>query len=325
MCFMRKSFFQPTGPGAGLLLPLLLMCSAAGYGQEDRPLKPIESPGVGGAYRQAEQFFRDGQYERSLNVCSLAVEDQLSDRIFNRFQALAARCCLRLHRRDEALRRVELIWQRDPTSADLSLVPLVWDDRVPAAERCSVSSAELTSSSPLRRLAAASSLLQDPRYTEDCVRVLTEIRGKRQPPLTVLAEAQLWRVKAPQTDAIPLPVVVRWQKRAATFSQSLRAGAQFVVGRACQLRHKPDMAVPELLWAPLMAPDDPVLASCGLAEAVVCLEMTGRVESAGRLRRELQHRYGQLSAGRRLEKLHEDSRDDAAETADESGENSGNN
>lgn len=276
-----------------LLLPVI--CSVRGYGQDEPPL-----PGSGSAYRQAERLFAEAQYERALRVCSMAIDDVLPDRIYNRFQAMAARCCLQLNRRDEALRRVELIWQRDATSSYLSLVPLVWDDRVPNEERCASSADELKSSSPLRRLAAASSLLQEPQLTDQCLKVMTSIRAKRRPPLTILAQAQLWRVKASKPDETPLQIVQRWQKQAALLPRNLRAGPQYVVGRAFQLRYKQDRAVPELLWAPIMASDDPVLAASGLAEAVLCLESTGRSESARRLRRELQQRFGRTSAARRL-------------------------
>ncbi len=279
---------------------LMLFCGAACCGQEEAQPGTTASAGGGSAYREAEQLFREKQYDQALQVCILAIDDILPDRIYNRYQALAVRCCLQLNRRAEALRRVELIWQRDRMSPHLSLVPLVWDDRLPEEERSPAPANELVSSSVVRQLAAASSLLQKPEHQDRCIKVLAAIRGDRQPPLTVLAEAQLWRVKAIQTEEIPLLVVQRWQKRAATFPQELRAGPQFVVGRAFQLRHKPDIAVLELLWAPLMAADDPVLAASGLAEAIRCLEASGRGESARRLRLELQQRYSNTSAARQI-------------------------
>ena len=66
------------------------------------------------------------------------------------------------------------------------------------------------------------------------------------------------------------------------------------------MRRKPDQAALELLWLPLMRTDDFGLAAAALAESILCLEETGRSESARRLRRELQDRFGRTSAARRL-------------------------
>jgi tetratricopeptide (TPR) repeat protein len=270
------------------------------HGEHNNSFRLTGGRGTEHAYAEAERLFGQSEYEQALAICDQSLDDSFPPRIYNRIQAVAARSCVLLNRREEALRRVESIYKRDPASPFLSLVPLVWDDRLPINERYVASPADLQSESPTRQLAAASSLLLDSRHSERCVEILTDIRAERRLPMSILAETQLWRVQMPTTDTIYLPTVRRWQQRAGTLPESLRAGPQFLVGRALQLRHKPDQASLELLWLPMMRTDDPYLAAAALAESILCLEATGGSENARRLRRELQDRYGGTSGARRL-------------------------
>lgn len=281
--------------------PLLIaVCCQVSVGQDVGLLQLATGPGNASAYGDAQLLFEKEQYGRALLRCDQALEEVFSVRIFNRIQALAIRCCLRLNHFGEALSRVELIYRKDDASPYLSLLPLVWDDRLPEKERYVARSKDLESQSPPRQLAAASSLLQNTQYRKKCVEVLTSIRASHRLPLNVLAETQLWRIDAVQTDSFHLRSVYRWKQRADTLPESLRTGPQFIVGRALQLRHKPNQAALELLWVPMMQQDDLFLAAAGLAEAVVCLESTGRRKSARRLRLELQQRFSHTSSARNL-------------------------
>ncbi len=266
------------------------------FGQGNGSLRPVDGLDHGSVYREAQQLFEQTQYEASLIKCDLALNDNLPVRIFNSIQATAIRCCLRLNRRDEAVQRVETIWKRDDASPFLNLLPLVWDDRLPTTERYVATPRNLRSQSLPRQLAAASSLLHDPQHQQSCVKILTDVRASRRLPMSVLAETQLWRLGVRKTDDVRLSSVQRWKTQADSLPQSQRAGPQFVVGRALQLRQQPDPAALAFLWAPMMQTDDAFLAATGLAEAIVCLESTGRRDTAQRLRQELQHRFGHTSA-----------------------------
>jgi len=294
MCAFSTIFRTFIGP------LLIAVCCQVSVAQDGGLLPVATGPGNASAYGDAQLLFEKEQYSRALVRCDQALEDAFSVRIFNRIQALAIRCCLRLNHLEEALSRVELIYRKDDASPYLSLLPLVWDDRLPEQERYVARSKDLESQSPPRQLAASSSLLQHVQYRKECVEVLTSVRASHRLPLNVLAETQLWRIDAVQTDSFHLRSVDRWKRRAAALPESLRAGPQFIVGRALQLRHKPNQAALELLWAPMMQQDDLFLAAAGLAEAVVCLESTGRRKSARRLRLELQQRFSQTSAARNL-------------------------
>ena len=275
-------------------------CGSSCVGDTYNSSRSTGDLGAAHVYKEAERLFDESEYEQALALCDQTLDELFPARIYNRIQAVAARCCVRLNRREDALQRIEAIFKRDSASPYLSLVPLVWDDRLPVNERYLASPQDLQSKSPTRQLAAASSLLLDSQHTEYCVEILTKVRAERRLPMSILAETQLWRVQMPTTDTVYLPTVRRWQKRAATLPESLRAGPQFLVGRALQVRHKTDQASLELLWLPMMRTDDPYLAASALAESILCLEATGRRGAARRLRRELQDCYGSTSAARRL-------------------------
>ena len=281
-------------------LGLTLSCGSVCWGQTNDQVRRPPDLGTGGGIANAQQLFDQSKYQRALEKCDQKLNEDFPGPVYNRIQALATRCCLLLNRRDDALRRIEAIHDRDPASPYLSLIPLVWDDRLPASERYTAPPKDLHSKSLTRRLAAASALLHESQFTAECVKVLTEVRASRRRPVSILAEIQLWRLQMSDTESVHLPTIRRWQNRTTSLPETLRAGAKFVVGRALQLRHKPDQASLELLWLPLMETDDPYLAASGLAESVVCLETTGRLESARRLRRELQDRFRDSSAARRL-------------------------
>lgn len=291
---------------AGRLLALALVlvsaCVSLCHGQDDTSPDRI---GDASAHATAKALYADGKYEQALQECDRAIDDSFPDRIYNRIQATAVRCCLALNRRKEALRRIEAIHRRDDTSPHLSLMPLVWDERLPADERYQASPEDLRAKSVVWRMAAASALLQDTQFRSDCKRVLDKVQTEEFPPLSQLAEAQVWRLEVSDVDSLPLAVVQRRQRRVSSWPTTLRAGPQFVIGRSLRQRHKPDQAVLELLWAPMMAPDDPFFAASSLAEAIGCLESAGRTVAARRLRVELQQRFGETSSARRLAEKNE--------------------
>ncbi|MCH2209807.1 MAG: hypothetical protein MK110_00775 [Fuerstiella sp.] len=280
-----------------LLIPI--WCHVCGAQQVDSILQSDRGDNRT-LYTENERLFEQEKYVQALGNCDRLLDKGIPSRVYNRIQATAIRCCLMLNRPEDAVRRVETIYERDPASPYLSLLPLVWDDRLPSHERYVASPGDLRSESILRQLSSASALLQDSRYTERCVEILKELRSNRHLPVGIIAETQLWRIQLTMTDSVHLPTVRRWQKRAAGLPESLRSGPQFIVGRAFQLRHKPDQAALELLWLPLMQNHDPNLAASGLAEAIVCLEATGRSASAGRLRRELLNRFPRTSAANHI-------------------------
>ncbi|MCH2200958.1 MAG: hypothetical protein MK102_03235 [Fuerstiella sp.] len=298
---MRNCFRIRINTIVGLLLTL--DCCRICCGQNLGSLQEPDRPDNRTLYAEAERLFEQAAYVQALRNCDQLLTEGFPSRIYNRVQATAIRCCLMLNHPEDAIQRVETIYERDPASPYLSLLPLVWDDRLPVHERYVASPNDLVSESLTRQLASASALLHDSRYAERCVEILKEVRSNRDLPLRILAETQMWRIQLPMTGSVHLPTVRRWQKRAAELPESLRAGPQFVVGRAFQLRHKPDQAALELLWLPLMQTDDPNLAASGLAESIVCLEATGRSASARRLRHELQNRFPRTSAAHRIRNL----------------------
>ena len=251
-------------------------------------------------YAQAQRAFEQKDYELALRKCRQALQDEWPERFENRILATAARCCLMIHQHEGAIHYVERIHHNNPSSPYISLLPLVWDHRLPESERHAPGPGDLTSSSPVRQFAAASAFLLDEEYGNDSHRILSEFRASGLLPLTTIAETQLWRLRTNEIDSLPLGTVHNWSERLSRLPEATRGGPQFVVGRALHQHHRVDEAALHFLWLPMMEHDDSYLAASSLFEAIQCLEETGRRNEARLLRRELLDRFSDSSAARRL-------------------------
>lgn len=86
---------------------------------------------------------------------------------------------------DECTEVVERIYEKDPNTRHLNMLPLVWDERLLPEHRISVTQADLKSPSLLRQLVAASALLQDPTHETNAAAVLQTLKtGPRRTPAT---------------------------------------------------------------------------------------------------------------------------------------------
>ena len=250
-------------------------------------------------HTRALTLFQKSEFAEALQSCDAALAEESRQWVRDEIQATAVRSCLSLNRHKDALQRVESICSHDADSRYCGLLPLVWDTRLPEAERWRATPTELESRSRPRRLTAASSLLHKNEYRSICVRVLSKLRDDRSSPLGTLAETQLWRLSFLSGETLRALQIERWTTRAAELPPWLRSGAQYLVGRALRLQHEADRAAIEYLWTPLMRHDDPVLSAACLARAVECLQDSGRTASAALIRAELLQRFPDTSSARR--------------------------
>lgn len=216
--------------------------------------------------------------------------------VLREVQASAAQALIGLGRRADAIARIEKIADSDPATRHVALLPLVWDERLPETERLIGRVEDLKSPFPLRQLAAASALLQDPKVEAEAVRVLVGLRTSAQPQVQELAELQLWRIRLLHPEQLRKPDVAFWQTRARDFDRTQRAAAEFLIGRALLLQYDFDAAALSLLWMPTMAAHDPPLAASSLAEAITALEHSGRFAEAAAAKAELLSRFPKSSA-----------------------------
>ncbi len=188
---------------------------------------------------------------------------------------------------DECMEVVERIYEVDPSTRHLNLLPLVWDERLPPEDRVSARLEDLKSPSLLRQLVAASALLQDAAHESAAAGVLQSLRTGPRASLQELAEAQLWRLRLLHPEAIRASETALWMQRVRDFDKRQRSGPEFVIGRALLAVHDYDNASTSLLWMPLVAPLDPPTTTACTREAITALRQSGRVREAEQLQRDL--------------------------------------
>ncbi|MCA9049500.1 MAG: hypothetical protein KDA89_12275 [Planctomycetaceae bacterium] len=209
---------------------------------------------------------------------------------WNEIQALAALNAVRAGNRSDAVRRIEMIAERDPRTRHLSSLPLVWDHRLPSERRLMMTIRDLRSESAVRRLCAASSLLQTEEHLQESVSVLQRLRRTSGViRLSELAETQLWRLSIIKTEPTD-PLLDVHQDRVRELPPAAQPGPQFVVACRLRLRFRYDEAALGFLRLPLVGCDDNALTEAALQEAVLCLEAAGRTADAQRYQAELHQR-----------------------------------
>jgi hypothetical protein len=199
-------------------------------------------------------------------------------------QAVAFRA---LGRFEECLKTVEQIYKDDPNTRHLVELPLVWDERLPAADRFQATPDDLQSESVLRKLTAASALLQDPEHETAALAAFSSVRRTPHIPVQELAELQLWRRSLIHPDQVPTTYVEQWAERARNLDRRMRSGPEFLIGRALAKDHDYDKACASLLWMPLLEPLDPPTTAASFRDAIEVLKRAGRIEEAAQFQREL--------------------------------------
>ncbi|MEQ9411478.1 MAG: hypothetical protein RIK87_27435 [Fuerstiella sp.] len=254
------------------------------------------------AWDEGLQQYREGRYQQALQKFDTALVKERRDWAWCELQAAAVRADIQLGRRQAAVDRIELILEKDPRSRHVSLLPLVWDARLPTAERISAEPDGLRGATMVKRLVAASALLHDPDYRGAATSVLERIReAEGLSRLGELATTQLWRLHLLNKPDERNPVLGIWADRVREMSDEARAGPQYVVARGYRQHHDYDRAAMGFLWMPLMSPLDRSLSAMSLVEAVECLKLAGRLSEAAVMANELQQRFPNTSAAEQLQ------------------------
>ena len=242
----------------------------------------------------------EGNWEKALTAFDTAAQTEQRDWVQREVQASAAATLLALKRHTEVIERIEKISETDPDTRHVGLLPLVWDERLPPEERCQAASSDLESPSLIRRLTAASSLLQNPRHETAAITVLTELRTCEHPRIQELAEIQLWRLEILKPEELRKSDVRFRQLRTTDFDQQIRGAAEFVTGRALMQQFDFDAAALCLMWMPAMTSADRATAAASLNDAAVALTKSGQIAAAAQVRQELLSRFPETSTARRV-------------------------
>lgn len=241
------------------------------------------------------------QYRRALEYFDKALRTESRPWAWNELQASAARLCLQIGQREEAVIRIERIFAKDKRTRHVCLLPLVWDSQLPDDERIHAPEDGLNDESIIRQLIACSALLHQPETQAQVEATLNRIRRTSSlSRINELAEAQLWRLCL-HGDGTRLPLLQHWRDVVQQMPADSRGGPAYVLGQLQAKAHQYDDAALSLLWMPLMQPTDPALAAASLAKAIDNLIKAGRSQEAETMQLDLVQRFPQTSAARKLQ------------------------
>ena len=251
-------------------------------------LREIESLQFGktAAYDEGLRHIQNRAWTRAIDTLSIAETTEPREWVVREIQASQADALRAAGRFDECIKAVENIYEHDPNTRHLNLLPLVWDERLAPEHRVSVNLDELKSPSLLRQLVAASALLQDPVHENAAAVVLQTLKTGPRAALQQLAESQLWRLRLLHPESIRASEIEGWMQRVRDFDKRQRSGPEFVIGRALLAIHDYDNASNSLLWMPLVAPLDPPTTVACTNEAIGALKKSGRIAEAAQLQLE---------------------------------------
>jgi len=248
-------------------------------------LRELESIQFGKSAAFDEGLRQIQNHEWLLAIAALKIAETTEPRewVVREIQASLAEALRAVGKFDECTEVVERIYEKDPNTRHLNMLPLVWDERLFPEHRISVTQADLKSPSLLRQLVAASALLQDPTHETNAAAVLQRLKTGPRAGLQQLAETQLWRLRLLHPETIRASETALWMQRVGDFDKRQRSGPEFVIGRALLAVHDYDNASTSLLWMLLVAPLDPPTTTACTKEAISALTQSGRVAEAEQL------------------------------------------
>ena len=251
-------------------------------------LRDIESLQFGktAAFDEGLRHIQNREWTRAIDTLSIAETTEPREWVVREIQASQAEALRAAGRFDECVKVVENIYEHDPNTRHLNLLPLVWDERIPEEHRFKTNAIDLKSTSLLRQLVAASALLQDPMHESAAADVLQHLKTGPRAGIQQLAESQLWRIRLLHPEKIRATETEGWMQRVRDFDRRQRSGPEFVIGRALLAVHDYDNASTSLLWMPLVAPLDPPTTMACRDEAIGALKLSGRIAEAAQLRSE---------------------------------------
>ncbi len=248
-------------------------------------LREIESLQFGKtpAFDEGLRHLQNHEWTRAIDTLSIAETTEPREWVVREIQASQAEALRAAGRFDECIKAVEIIYEHDPNTRHLNLLPLVWDERLSPEHRISASPNDLKSPSLLRQLVAASALLQNPMHEHAAAAVLQTLKTGPRAAIQQLAESQLWRIRLLHPENLRASETEGWMLRVRDFDKRQRSGPEFIIGRALLAVHDYDNASTSLLWMPLVAPLDPPTTMACRNEAIGALKLSGRIAEAAQL------------------------------------------
>ena len=261
----------------------------------------VETPQTRGHVDGLQHFAR-GVYDLARERLEVGLGEESRAWVRREILAMLVRCALRQGDYSTAASRFILLASSDPDTPHFKLIPLEWRSERPDESRIGEARNWMAQSGEVARLLGASVLMTDERYRQTAAEEVQELRLKGSSVVRHLAQAQLWRLElgSPRLDPEDLR---RWQADIERMPEGLRAGPNYVLGRAAVELRQYERAAMALLWLPLVADHDHHLAGRACLEAGDALASLGQRAQAAALYREVTERFHDTPAAQQAAAL----------------------
>lgn len=254
-------------------------------------------------HKNGIKAFDAGKTQEAETQLSEAVK--VEPRIWMRRQILTLliRCALKRNDYITAGTRFQLLFESDPETSHLNLVPLLWDESAADGETRSVAIGWLKDPAPMTKLMGASHLFFDPGYSETVMEVLNELARTPGEGISQLAtwQRRRLRIRSREVSAIDIE---RWESQIEKLDPSLRPGPYFILGQAWLVRQDFEMAAATFLKVPLIHDSENPVSALSLLSAGRALSRIGLQGDAAQLYSEVLSRYSYAAvAGEAREEL----------------------
>ena len=233
---------------------------------------------------------KKGEFKESEAELSKALNEEPRRWVRREIRADLIRCALQQSDYGEAAYHFRRLYDEDPATRHIRLIPLLWDD-VAINEETRVEAASwLQDKKSVMRLIGASLLLNDRNYGEaakDTLRALAQEPGKR---VRLLAGWQERRIKLRGDEVTDLEMA-RLETLVEELEKDLRPGPWYLVGRAHVIRQEFDLASAAFLRLPLSHNTDHPMTPRAMFNAARALEQIGFRNQSRRLDQEVVDRY----------------------------------
>lgn len=242
------------------------------------------------AHTRGINLLAAGQADEAIGELETALKKET--RVWVRREIVATLVRAALRRGDFAAAgvRFQALVKSDPETRHFRLIPLIWGPEKISVDVCEQARGWLAGASEPGRLIGASLLYTDPESGRDARAILKKLASSADPRIQPLAQMQAWREEALGGKPGKLQTA-QWQRRIDELSEDLRAGPNYLLGRAYAARHDYELAAATLLWLPLVDDHDHRLAARALLEAGAALDKIGQHEEARTLYQEVTTRY----------------------------------
>ena len=235
----------------------------------------------------AERLHREGQFLGALQWYQSALEKEKRSWVRQVLFAGAIECLVNSDRMADAGRAFGTMIKEDPKSRFFHVVPLVWSEQAVNGDDISQVQSWLSTDQPIAQLIAASWMLGTPSRKQ-ASDVLAQLSQDSDAQIAHMASAQLWRTQFLTADG---QIIERWQSQVDRMPEKLRAGPQFMLGRALAQNQKHNDAAALLMKVAIVYKCQDRLTAAALYRAGMALKAGNSTDEAQLIFEELIREY----------------------------------